>query len=113
MFRKIINFVILLPLAVVLILLSVANRNSVTLALNPFRPEDSVLSLNAPFFVFLFLALMIGILLGSAATWLAQGKYRKQARSLREDQMKWQNKAPAAPRPANPAPSSGIRQIEA
>lgn len=113
MFRKIINFVILLPLAVVLILLSVANRNSVTLALNPFRPEDSVLSLQAPFFVFLFLALMTGILLGSAATWLAQGKYRKQARSLREDQMKWQNKAAPVPRAANPAQPSGIRQIEA
>nr|WP_316651898.1 DUF1049 domain-containing protein [uncultured Gellertiella sp.] len=107
MFRKAINIVILLPLAIVLILLSVANRQGVTLALNPFRPDDSVLSLSAPFFVFLFVALIIGILAGSAVTWLAQGKYRRRARMLRDENLKWQKTGSdtAAP-PRN-------RQIEA
>jgi len=52
MTKKIINLLILLPLGVILIIFCVANRQNVTLAFNPFRPEDQVLSLAAPFFVF-------------------------------------------------------------
>jgi len=37
----------------------------VTLALNPFRPEDNVLSVTAPFFVYLFLAVIFGLVIGS------------------------------------------------
>lgn len=35
MFKKLINIVVLVPVAIILIVLSVANRQSVTLALNP------------------------------------------------------------------------------
>ena len=58
MAKKIINLLILLPLGIILIIFCVANRQSVTLAFNPFRPEDQVLSLSAPFFVFLFISSM-------------------------------------------------------
>ena len=80
MVRKIVNIVVLVPIAIVLIVLSVANRQPVRMALNPFRPEDSVLSLTAPFFVFLFLALLLGMIIGAVATWISQHKYRKRAR---------------------------------
>ncbi|MBO3758792.1 DUF1049 domain-containing protein [Ciceribacter sp. L1K23] len=93
MLRKIITLVVLVPLGIVLIVLSVTNRQSVTLALNPFRPEDQVLSLTAPFFVFLFVALMIGLLAGSFATWLSQGKHRKRARVEKKTALKWQAEA--------------------
>ena len=89
MVKKVVTLVVFVPLAIVLIVLSVANRQMVTLALNPFRPEDAYLSLTAPFFVFLFLALIVGLLLGSGATWLAQGKYRKKARN----ESRWQAEA--------------------
>ncbi len=46
--KKIIGMVILVPLAVILVVLCVANRQSVTLALNPFNPSDTVLSLTGP-----------------------------------------------------------------
>jgi uncharacterized integral membrane protein len=108
MSRKIINLIILLPLAIVLIVLSVANRQAVTLALNPFRPEDSVLSFSAPFFVFLFLAVIFGILVGSSATWFAQGKHRKRARVEAREAIRWhteadRNKAVAAELAAAPS----------
>ncbi|MCY1664920.1 DUF1049 domain-containing protein [Rhizobium sp. SL86] len=79
--KKILGLVIFVPLAVVLIVLCVANRQTVTLALNPFRPDDVVLSLSAPFFVFLFFTLILGMFIGSFVTWLSQGRYRKQART--------------------------------
>ena len=78
--KKIIGMVILVPLAVILVVLCVANRQSVTLALNPFNPSDTVLSLTGPLFLLLFVALLFGMVIGSVATWFAQGKYRRQAR---------------------------------
>jgi uncharacterized integral membrane protein len=85
--KKLFNFIILLPLAIVLIILCVANRQSITLALNPFQPSDSVLAFTAPFFVFLFAALIIGVVLGSFVTWVSQSSYRTLAkRKVKEDE---------------------------
>lgn len=86
--KKLFNLIILLPLAVVLIVLCVANRQSITLALNPFQPADSVLAFTAPFFVFLFGALIVGVVLGSFITWISQGSYRILAkRKVKEDEV--------------------------
>ncbi|WP_457586746.1 DUF1049 domain-containing protein [Ensifer canadensis] len=93
MLKKLINIVFLVPVGVILIVLSVANRQSVTLALNPFRPEDSLLSVSAPFFVFLFLAVVVGLILGAAATWFSQGKYRRRARNEATEALKWHREA--------------------
>lgn len=93
MVKKLVNIVILVPLAIVLIVLCVANRQSVTLALNPFRPDDQLLSAAAPFFVFLLLAFLVGAVVGSAATWFNQGKHRKRARSEALAAVKWRGEA--------------------
>jgi uncharacterized integral membrane protein len=90
---RFIKLIVLVPIAVILVVLSVANRHFVTLALNPFRPDDSLLSLSLPLFVFLFIALMVGVVLGSLATWFAQGKYRKQARDEAHEARKWREEA--------------------
>ncbi len=103
MIRKAFNVVILIPLAIILIVLSVANRQTVAMALNPFRPDDSLLRLEAPFFVFLFGALIAGMILGSLVTWFAQGKHRRRARVLRDESLKWQQQASATgPKPSAP-----------
>jgi len=93
MTRKLINIIILVPLAIVLIVLSVANRETVTLALNPFKPGDSLLSVSGPLFVFLFAALIVGMIVGSLATWFRQGKHRKKARREAREAVKWQTEA--------------------
>ena len=93
MLKRIVSLVIMIPLGIVLIVLSVANREFVTLALNPFRPDDQFLSVSAPFFVFLFVALIIGLIVGAAATWLTQGKYRKRARNEAREAEKWHAEA--------------------
>ena len=93
MIKRIINILVLIPIGIVLIVLSVANRQAVTLALNPFRPEDSVLSVTAPFFVYLFLAVILGMVIGALATWFTQGKYRKRARIEASEAVKWHSEA--------------------
>jgi len=73
---------LVLPLTIIVIVLSVANRTSVTLSLDPISATPT-LSLTAPLFFFLFAALALGILLGGIATWIGQGKWRRTARSER------------------------------
>jgi uncharacterized integral membrane protein len=80
MFKRIVLIVILVPLAVILIALAVANREMVAFTLDPFNPGDPALTLTLPLFIFLFLALVVGMVIGSAVTWFRQGRYRKQAR---------------------------------
>jgi len=65
----------------------------VTLSFNPFNPADEVLSVTLPFFVFLFAALIIDMIIGSLATWFKQGKHRKRARVNANEAVKWHTEA--------------------
>ncbi|MBB4348881.1 MULTISPECIES: lipopolysaccharide assembly protein LapA domain-containing protein [Rhizobiaceae] len=98
--KRIVSLVVFVPIGIVLIVLAVANRQVVTLALNPFRPQDSILSVSAPFFVFVFLAILVGMVIGASVTWWKQGHYRRQARVEAKEAVKWQkeHKAIAARR---------------
>ena len=80
--RRFVTLFVVLPVTVVVIVLSVANRSLVTFSLDPIGAEPA-LSLTAPFFFFLFAALGLGILLGGIATWIGQGKWRRAARGER------------------------------
>ena len=93
MLRKLVFLFVALPIAIVLILLSVANRHAVQLSLDPFNSVEPAFAFSLPFFVFLFLAMMIGMVVGSMATWFKQGKYRTPARREHTDAVKWQGEA--------------------
>jgi uncharacterized integral membrane protein len=80
MTRRIIFVIVVVPVAVVLIALAVANRELVSFTLNPFNPGDPAMTLNAPLFAFLFAALAVGVVIGGCATWVRQGRYRRIAR---------------------------------
>lgn len=83
--RRAVTLVIIIPLAIVLVALAVANRGSVDLTFDPFNPGNPALTLSAPLFVLLFLALFLGMFVGSIATWLRQSAYRRLARQDRRD----------------------------
>ncbi|RVC41246.1 DUF1049 domain-containing protein, partial [Mesorhizobium sp. M4A.F.Ca.ET.090.04.2.1] len=68
MFNRFMLVVVFVPLAVVLIALAVANREPIAFTLDPFNPGNPALTLKLPLFVFLFLALAIGMIVGSMAT---------------------------------------------
>jgi hypothetical protein len=80
--RRFVLLFVVVPLTIVVVVLSVANRSLVTFSLDPISATPT-LSLTAPFFFFLFAALGIGILLGGIATWIGQGKWRRAARGER------------------------------
>lgn len=78
--RKFFNLFFFVPIAIILILLSVANRHFVTFGIDPLNTQDPAFSISLPFFVFIFAALIIGLVLGASLTWVAQGKHRKALR---------------------------------
>ncbi|RWF72018.1 MAG: DUF1049 domain-containing protein, partial [Mesorhizobium sp.] len=67
MFNRVMLVVVFVPLAVILIALAVANRGLVAFTLDPFHPGNPALTLNLPLFILLFLALAIGMIVGSMA----------------------------------------------
>jgi uncharacterized integral membrane protein len=68
---------VLLPVAILVILLAVANRAPVTLSLDPFSQEAPEFSTQLPLFAVIFASVMLGVLIGGTASWMAQGKYRR------------------------------------
>jgi uncharacterized integral membrane protein len=78
MIRKIIAALILIPLALVIVIFAVANRRPVTISLDPFGSGDPALTL--PLFALAFILVIAGVIIGGAATWFGQGKWRRAAR---------------------------------
>lgn len=76
---------LLLPVAVLVVLLAVANRGPVLLSLDPVSAGAPQLALSVPLFVLLFAALTIGVIVGGVASWLAQGRYRRAERHVRRE----------------------------
>jgi len=93
MLRRILWWGGALPAALALLTLAVINRHSVTLVLDPFRPEAPLLSLVLPFYAFLFACLLIGILIGGATVWLAQARWRRSARRRAREAQRWRAEA--------------------
>ncbi len=100
MLRRLTLLFIILPAAIMLVALAVANRGNVDFTLDPFHPGNPALTFSLPLFVWLFAAMAIGVALGGAATWLKQGRYRKQAR----ENAKVFASPPVSVHPALPAP---------
>ncbi|MFK0683774.1 LapA family protein [Ochrobactrum sp. BD67] len=94
--KRIIAIFVLVPLAVVLIALSVANRASVQFTVDPFNPGNPALSYNAPLFLWLFGALLLGVVIGSLVTWLTQGKHRRKERMYKQEAARLLERSTAA-----------------
>ena len=85
MLRKILTVLILLPLAIVIVALAVANREVVTVTFDPFGGNDPSLALRAPLFVLVFVFVLLGVIIGGVAAWLNQRKWRRAARRLERE----------------------------
>ena len=85
MLNRLLLIVIVVPLAIILVALSVANREPAAFTMDPFNPGNPSLTVQTPLFVLLLLALAIGMVVGSVATWLRQGRYRKLARQRSQE----------------------------
>ncbi len=93
MLNRFLSLVVAIPVGIMLIALAIANRHEVSLILDPFQPDQPMLSLELPFFAYLFGALVLGVILGGVAAWMSQGRYRKAARKETREAAKWRHEA--------------------
>ena len=75
--RKIVAAVILVPLAIIIVAFAVANRQIVTVSLDPFSPAARRPTVTLPLFALIFVLLILGVVIGGFAAWLRQGKWRR------------------------------------
>ena len=87
MVKRIVGWVVLVPLCAVLIVFALANRQLVVLNFNPFVPVEQLAApgYGVPLFIVLYVVLLIGVLLGGIATWFAQSHHRQRERHWRRE----------------------------
>ena len=74
--RKFIAFAILVPLAIVIVMFAVANREIITVSFDPFDTAHPAFALKMPLFMLIFALVALGVVVGGIAAWLRQQKWR-------------------------------------
>ncbi len=72
---KLFHWLVTAPLAVILVLFAVENRDRVTLSFWPLP-----ITLEAPIYLVVLLALLAGFLIGELAAWINGHRWRREAR---------------------------------
>ncbi len=93
MFKSFVKWLFLLPLALLLTVLAVANRHQVKFVVDPLSPEQPWFSFELPFFLYLFVALLVGVLLGGIGMWFGQRKWRRAAQMRSREAHEWRREA--------------------
>ena len=94
MMKRITGWLVLVPLCVVLVVFTLANRQMVEVRFDPISPLNPLISpVEVPMFVVIYAMLLVGVVLGGVATWFTQGrqrrekrKWRRQAKKLEQEQ---------------------------
>ncbi len=103
--RKLVAAVVLIPLAIVIVAFAVANRQNVTISLDPFGSNPSG-SFSQPLFAVLVAALILGVIIGGIASWLRHGKWRRATRRLERELAGLRSEIERLKRSAGTAPPS-------
>jgi uncharacterized integral membrane protein len=102
---------ILVPIALLVVLFSVANRAPVRVSFDPISRDAPLFAFDIPLFAVVLAAIAAGVMIGGLASWLAQGKHRKAARRNRREAETLRGEAQmlraAVPDSALPALTSG------
>src|ERR687893_710549 len=67
--RNFLKALILFPVAILVVLLAVANRGPVTLSLDPFDREVPEIAFTVPLFAVIFGSVMLGVVIGGIPAW--------------------------------------------
>ena len=102
---------LLFPLAILVVLLAVANRGPVTLSLDPFSREAPEIAVTVPLFAVIFAAVMLGVFIGGMAAWLAQSKHRRAERRYKREARRLRAHGAQAAHGAHARPTSGSTAV--
>ncbi|WP_455479422.1 LapA family protein [Bartonella sp. B23] len=82
--RILLTGALLIPTAILLAFI-LANRQMVTLTLDPFQTNSENFTYHAPFFMWLFIFFGLGVLLGSLINWFAYHKCKKALKKCKTE----------------------------
>jgi uncharacterized integral membrane protein len=68
------------PLAIIVVTIAVANRNSVALSFDPFNSTAPAIAFSVPLYLVILGAALVGLVLGGWSSYLAQAPARRAAR---------------------------------
>jgi uncharacterized integral membrane protein len=88
--RKFLRWAVGLPIVLIVIGFAIANRQYVTLSLDPISPGQPFASVELPLWLLFFLGILAGVVIGWIGCWFAQGRYRKRAREAQAEIVKLQ-----------------------
>jgi uncharacterized integral membrane protein len=84
--KRLLKLLLLVPVALVVVAVADTNRHFVLIYLDPFAgAAEGGTQISAPLYIVVFLAIMLGAVLGGVATYFEQGKYRRAARRARNE----------------------------
>jgi uncharacterized integral membrane protein len=83
--RRLLAWLVLLPVSVAVVAWAVINRAPVTVAWNPLEAGVPGHGAQMPLFVFAFLVFVLGVLAGGFAVWNTQRRWRRSARERRAE----------------------------
>jgi uncharacterized integral membrane protein len=98
--KRFLGWFIGLPIALVIIALSVANRDKVTFSFDPFSRTDPLFALDLPLYALLLAAGFVGLVCGGITSWVSQARWRRAARQARAEGMRLRREAEALKRRA-------------
>lgn len=87
--KSVLRILIFVPLALIILAFSMANRAPVKIGLDPFATNAAEApSLEAPMFIVVLAAVAIGVLAGGVASWLSHLPIRRAAKIARAEAKK-------------------------
>ena len=111
MLRRLFVLFVLVPLAIVIVALAVANRGTVTVSFDPFSSTNPAFVAAVPLYELGFVLLIAGVVIGGGAAWVKQRKWRRavrrleaETRALRAEADSLRRRAGLGPRTTLPAP---------
>ncbi len=109
--RKIVTAFVIIPIAILIVMFAVANREIITVTFDPFDSKNPAFAMTMPLFMLVFVLVGLGILVGGVAAWLKQHKWRTRARraeaeaKLLREQLDARRSHPGLPAPSEMQPT--------
>ncbi len=76
----------IIPVTLIGVGFALANRHLVTIDFDPFKTDEpTVVAFAAPLYIVVFASIILGVILGGFASWVAQGRHRRAARYARNE----------------------------
>jgi uncharacterized integral membrane protein len=88
--QRALTLAVVIPSALILVVLAVANRQAVTLSIDPFSSQNANLYMELPLFIVISVSLAVGVIAGCTIGWWQQMGVRRDLHTKKREAEKLQ-----------------------